>query len=67
MKINITNKYLKTLSALAVKFHQGDASKVDIIQLRILIIAFQSYLKINHAPADISAQLAEISNLTQSR
>jgi hypothetical protein len=66
MKINITNKCLKKLAALAVKFHQGDASKVDIIQLQVLLMAFQSYLKINQAPADIIDQLTEISSLTQS-
>ena len=65
MKINLTKSYLSKLSNLAIKFHKNEASITELVQLKLLINAFQKYLKKNKVSPDIAFQFAEIRKLSQ--
>ena len=65
MKINLTKSYLSKLSNLAIKFHKDEASISDLVQLKLLINAFQVYLKDNNVPPEIAYQFTEIRKLSQ--
>ena len=65
MKINLTKSYLSKLSNLANKFHKDEASITDLVQLRLLINAFQTYLQNNNVSPDVAHQFSEIRKLSQ--
>jgi len=67
MKINLTKSYLEKLSKLSVKFHNDEANLADLVQLRLLISAFQAYLKNNTASPDVAFQFSEIRKLSQQK
>ena len=67
MNINLTKSYLAKLSSLAIKFHNDEASVTDLVQLRLLINAFQTYLKNNTASPDIASQFSDIRKLAQQK
>ncbi len=64
MKMKLIKSYLSKLTSLAVQFHHGEASQKDLIQLRLLIAAFQSYLKVNKVNPDVSEQIKNIRKLS---
>ena len=65
MNINLTQSYLSKLAKLAAKFHKNEASITDIVQLKLLINAFQSYIKYNEVPPEIACQFSEIRKLSE--
>ena len=65
MKVNLTKKYLTKLTDLAAKFHKEEASMTDLVQLKLLIDAFQTYLKNNKVSPEIAYQFSEIRKLSQ--
>lgn len=65
MEIHLTKSYLKKLSSLAVKFHNDEANSSDLVQLRLLISAFQEYMKNNSVSPDMAFQFSEIRKLSQ--
>jgi len=65
METKLTKSYLERLSNLAVKFHNDEANSADLVQLRLLISAFQEYLKNNYVSPDIALQFSEIRKLSQ--
>lgn len=65
MDINITKSYLSRLADLAIKFHKNETSTAELVQLKLLINAFQKYAKSNKVSPDVAFQFAEIRKLSQ--
>ena len=65
MKINLTKSYLSKLSNLAIKFHKNEASFTELVQLKLLINAFQKYSKTNTISPDVAFKFSEIRKLSQ--
>jgi len=63
IKMNFTGLHLTKMSMLASRCHNDEASLAELIELKLLMSAYQSSLKMNDKNPTLVAQLNEASAL----